>query len=71
LLADHIAFADWMRGHAKDPQYMPHVLSTNGWEAMRWERLETLDPSNGGWAVDVIDTSELSKRCQRRTRCKS
>jgi energy-coupling factor transporter ATP-binding protein EcfA2 len=60
LLADHIAFADWMRGHAKDPQYMPHVLSTNGWDAMRWDRLTNVDASNGGWAVHVIDTSELS-----------
>jgi energy-coupling factor transporter ATP-binding protein EcfA2 len=60
LLADHIAFADWMRGHARDPQYMPHVLSTNGWEGMRWERLEALDPNDGGWAVHVIDTSELT-----------
>jgi hypothetical protein len=27
---------------------------------MRWERLSDLDPSDGGWAVHVIDTSELS-----------
>ena len=60
LLADHIAFADWMRGHAKDPRHMPHVLSINGWQAMRWERLGKPDPGNGGWAVHVIDTSELS-----------
>ena len=39
---------------------MPHVLSTNGWDPMHWERLGKLDPSNGGWAVHVIDTSELS-----------
>ncbi|MGZ6569738.1 MAG: hypothetical protein ACXVHJ_01535 [Solirubrobacteraceae bacterium] len=39
---------------------MPHVLTTNGWEAMRWERLTGLDPSDGGWAVHVVDTSELS-----------
>jgi energy-coupling factor transporter ATP-binding protein EcfA2 len=39
LLADHQAFADWMRGHARDPEHMTHVLTTNGWEGMRWERL--------------------------------
>jgi hypothetical protein len=60
LFDDHRAFADWMRGHARDPRHMPHVLTTNGWEAMRWERLGNLDPSNGGWAVHVIDTSECS-----------
>ena len=61
LLADHQAFAAWMRGHARDPRHMQHVLTANGWEAMRWERLSGLDPSDGGWAVHVVDTSELSR----------
>ncbi len=60
LFADHVAFAEWMRGHARDRGHMPHVLSTNGWDAMRWDRLTDLDPSSGGWAVHVIDTSERS-----------
>jgi broad-specificity NMP kinase len=60
LLADHQAFAAWMRGHARDPRYMQHVLTTGGWEAMRWQRLGGLDPGNGGWAVHVVDTSDLS-----------
>jgi hypothetical protein len=60
LLADHQAFAASMRGHAGDPRHMQHVLTTNGWEGMRWERLSDLDPSDGGWAVHVIDTSRLS-----------
>jgi hypothetical protein len=57
LLADHQAFAAWMRAHAQDPGHMPHVLTTNGWGAMRWERLTLLDPRNGGWNVQVLDTS--------------
>jgi energy-coupling factor transporter ATP-binding protein EcfA2 len=60
LLADHQAFAAWMRGHARDPRHMVHVLTTNGWEAMRWERLRDLDPRDGGWAVHVVDTSALT-----------
>jgi broad-specificity NMP kinase len=60
LLADHIAFAEWMRAHARDPSHMPHVLSTGGWDAMRWERLTNLAATDGGWAVHVIDTSERS-----------
>jgi hypothetical protein len=26
-LEHHLAFADWMRGHARDPHHRPHVLS--------------------------------------------
>lgn len=57
LLHHHQAFAAWMRGHARDPRHMPHVLSTNGWEAMRWERWTALDPATGDWGMEVIDTS--------------
>lgn len=55
LLADHQAFAAWMRGHARDPRHMLHVLTTDGWEQMRWDRL-----TDGDWAVHVIDTSALT-----------
>lgn len=40
---------------------MPHVLSTNGWDAMRWERLRRFDPRNGGWDMDVLDTSARTR----------
>ncbi len=60
LLVHHQAFADWMRGHARDPGHVPHVLTTGGWEAMRWERWIGADPADGGWAMEVIDTSELT-----------
>lgn len=60
LLADHQAFAGWMRAHAQDPSHMPHVLSTNGWDAMRWERLSPLDSQSGTWGVHVLDTSALT-----------
>lgn len=58
LLADHQAFAAWMRAHARDPGHMAHVLSAGGWEAMRWERLRRLDPGSGTWGMRVLDTSE-------------
>jgi hypothetical protein len=60
LLADHRAFADWMRAHARDPGHMPHVLSTSGWDAMRWERWTGIDPGDGRWAMHRLDTSRLS-----------
>jgi len=46
-----------MRAHASDPNHMPHVLSTDGWVAMRWDRLRALDPHDGEWGVHVLETS--------------
>ena len=52
LLPRHVAFADWMREHVRDPGHMPEAIMSNGWDAMRWERLAGAD-----WSFDVIDTS--------------
>lgn len=60
LLPHHQAFAEWMRGHARDPGHMPHVLSAKGWEAMRWERCSELDRTDGSWSMEVLDTSPLA-----------
>jgi energy-coupling factor transporter ATP-binding protein EcfA2 len=60
LLHHHYAFAAWMRGHTRDPRHMPHVLSANGWAAMRWERWTGLDPATSNWGMEVLDTSERS-----------
>ena len=60
LLPHHQAFAEWMRGHARDPRHMPHVLNTNGWEAMRWDRWSEIDPIDGNWGMEVLDTSRLT-----------
>ena len=54
LLLHHHAFADWMRRQATDPQYMLEVVTTSGWEAMRWDRVPLIAPN---WHVHVIDTS--------------
>jgi hypothetical protein len=60
LLHHHQAFAAWMRGHARDPRHMPHVLSTNGWTPMRWERWTNRDPATSNWDIEVLDTSKRS-----------
>ena len=52
LLPRHVAFADWMREHIRDPCHMPEVVTDNGWDAMRWERWVDAD-----WSFEVIDTS--------------
>jgi len=54
-----------MRGHARDPRHMPHVLSANGWAATRWERWTGLDPATSNWGMEVLDTSERSQRRSR------
>lgn len=61
LLVHHHAFADWMRAHARDPGHMPHVLSTNGWQEMRWERWTRPGPCQDTWGMRVLDTSTLSE----------
>jgi hypothetical protein len=55
LLPHHAAFAAWLRRHAEDPAHMPHVLTTDGWDEMRWSRLITLP-----WQITVIDGSALT-----------
>jgi hypothetical protein len=59
-LPHHQAFAEWMRAHARDPQHMAQVLSGNGWEAMRWDRLGGMSPGRGEWSMHVVDTTGLS-----------
>lgn len=58
LLPHHQAFAEWMRRQASDPLHMPHVVSDQGWEEMRWDRLHRLVDD---WGMHVIDTSRLSR----------
>jgi hypothetical protein len=58
LLPHHVAFADWLRRHARDPAHMPRVLTCGGWEEMRWSRL-TSTPREL-WRITVIDGSALS-----------
>jgi broad-specificity NMP kinase len=60
LLRDNIAFAAWMRGHARDPAYMPHVLTEGGWAEMRWDRWVGRSELACSWEVHVIDTSAMT-----------
>ena len=59
LFPDHVAFAAWMRGHAADPSHVPEVLTTGGWDQMRWERWTDGRAGDPGWKVTTIDTSPL------------
>jgi hypothetical protein len=59
LLPHHQAFAEWMRKQATDPLHMTHVVSDNGWEQMRWERLQALAAD---WQMHTIDTTDMTRR---------
>ncbi len=59
LLPRHVAFADWMRRHARDPRHMPHVLSVGGWQEMRWSRMTGIPTDE--WHVSVIDGSNMAR----------
>lgn len=60
LLPHHVAFADWMRRHAHDPQHMQHVLTGDGWEEMEWSRWTGMRAGDERWQVTVLDTSDLT-----------
>jgi hypothetical protein len=60
LLPDHIAFADWNRRHARDPQHMQHVLTGDAWEEMAWSRWTGMPTGDPRWQVEVVDTSDLT-----------
>jgi hypothetical protein len=61
-LRDHEAFADWIRGHVRDPQHRPEVITTTGWAAMRWDRWRGIRAGDPCWRFGEIDTTELSPR---------
>jgi hypothetical protein len=39
---------------------MLNVLTTDGWDAMRWDRLD-IAAGDGRWDMRVLDTSYLSR----------
>ena len=57
MIPRHLAFAEWMRGHARNPTDRLEVVLINGQAGMRWERLERCST----WNMPVIDTSALSE----------
>lgn len=56
LIPRHLAFAEWMRAHARDPRHRLEVILINCWPPMRWERLE----NRADWDMTVIDTSSMT-----------
>jgi hypothetical protein len=55
---DLLNWAAWMRGHARDPQWMQHVIAGDAAAAdMQWERWRDWRAGDPRWRVRVVDTS--------------
>lgn len=60
-LQDYLNWAEWMRGHAADPSWRPHVIRRGDADGdMRWERWSDWRAGDPRWRVRVIDTSQLT-----------
>jgi hypothetical protein len=53
-------WAAWHRRHARDPRWMPHVVTGNGPPSHQYDRWRTWTADDPRWRVFVLDTSELS-----------
>jgi hypothetical protein len=58
-LPDLLAWAEWMRGHARDPQHRQHVIRRAGDPSMRWVRWADWREGDPRWRVRVLDTTAL------------
>jgi hypothetical protein len=60
-LQDFLSWAEWMRGHARDPRWRPHVIRQGELAGeMHWERWSDWQAGDPRWRVRMIDTSELT-----------
>jgi hypothetical protein len=55
----HYNWAAWMRGHAADPQWEPHVIRDAG-PTLHWDRWERWTADDPRWSVCTLDTSSLT-----------
>jgi hypothetical protein len=59
LLPNHHGFAEWMRGHVRDPQHRQFVIVEDGWEQMQWQRWDAWPGHDPRWQFAEIDTTSL------------
>jgi hypothetical protein len=57
-LRDFLGWAAWMRGHAADPTWLPHVIRHEATDAeLQWSRWSDWRAGDPRWRVHVVDTS--------------
>ena len=72
-LPDLLAWAEWMRWHARDPRHRQHVIRGAGDPSMRWERCTELRAGDPRWRMRVVDTTSqavaaVADACSRGSR---
>lgn len=55
-----LPWAAWHRRHARDPQWLPHVIDRNGPATHRYDRWRTWTRGDPRWHVYVLDTTRLT-----------
>ncbi|MET7479338.1 hypothetical protein ABZT17_33945 [Streptomyces sp. NPDC005648] len=50
-------WADWHRGHARDPRHRPEVLVESGRQGPAWHRWAGWVAGDPRWSVQVLDTT--------------
>jgi hypothetical protein len=53
----YLSWAEWMRGHARDPEWRPFVIRRWSSDEMRWERWSDWRAGDPRWRVRVVDTT--------------
>ena len=54
---DMLTWASWLRVHAVNPEWHPHVITEQGYNLMQWENWRGWRFGDERWRVTVIDTS--------------
>lgn len=56
LIPHHLAFAEWMRRHVLEPGHRPDVITSDGWDQMRWDRWLSVE-TEPCWTTHIVDTT--------------
>lgn len=54
---DMLTWSSWLRVHAVNPEWHPHVITEQGYNLMQWENWRGWRFGDERWRVTVIDTS--------------
>ena len=54
---DMLTWSSWLRVHAVNPEWHPHVITEQGYNLMQWENWRGWRFGDERWSVTVIDTA--------------